>query len=198
MDRSLLVHVVVAVFAVGLVGIGYVTPASAASCEGVSYPEKVEMDGTELTLNGMGVREATVFQVNVYVAALYVPSKSGSASTLIDPSTKKKLVLTFVRGVDRSDITSAYKDSFKKAAGSDYSKLKGKLETLNGYMQAQKDGQKQVYTYSPGTGIEVEVAGEKKGTIEGKEFARYFFSIWLGDNPPNAGLKRGLLGGSCG
>jgi hypothetical protein len=35
-------------------------------------------------------------------------------------------------------------------------------------------------------------------TIEGADFARALFLIWLGKHPPNAGLKKGLLGGECG
>jgi hypothetical protein len=44
----------------------------------------------------------------------------------------------------------------------------------------------------------VNVNGRSKGTIEGTDFARVFFSIWLGSQPPNPGLRSGLLGGSCG
>jgi Chalcone isomerase-like len=43
----------------------------------------------------------------------------------------------------------------------------------------------------------VDVKGAAKGTIKGDDFAKAFFSIWLGD-PPNPELKSGLLGGACG
>jgi hypothetical protein len=198
MDRKIACQFTIVLLTVGVVSLVQPTDASAASCAGVTHADSVTVDGTSLKLNGLGIREATVFQVDVYVAALYVPSTSNKTSELIDPSTKKKLVLSFVRGVDRSDIVSAYRESFKNAAGSDYSKLKGKLEKLNSWMTSVKDGQDQVYTYVPGEGVTVEVAGKTKGTISRGDFARYFFSIWLGDNPPNAGLKTGLLGGKCG
>ncbi len=36
--------------------------------------------------------------------------------------------------------------------------------------------------------------GVKKGTIEGHDFKKALFGIWLGDNPADSGLKTGLLG----
>jgi hypothetical protein len=42
------------------------------------------------------------------------------------------------------------------------------------------------------------INGRPAGRIEGEDFARTFYAIWLGDHPPNAGLKQGLLGrGGC-
>ena len=44
------------------------------------------------------------------------------------------------------------------------------------------------------TGTTILVNGKTKGTIKGEAFARWLFAVWLGPNPPNAGLKQGLLG----
>jgi hypothetical protein len=52
-----------------------------------------------------------------------------------------------------------------------------------------------VFTYAPGEGTAVEVEGEAKGTIEGKEFADALFASWIGDKPATGKLKKGLLGG---
>jgi hypothetical protein len=59
-----------------------------------------------------------------------------------------------------------------------------------------KVGQKMVFTFNPGSGLQVAEGGVVKGTIKGDDFARAFLSIWLGD-PPNTDLKSGLLGGAC-
>ncbi len=40
--------------------------------------------------------------------------------------------------------------------------------------------------------------GALRGAIGGRDFADAFFAIWFGDDPPNPGLKSGLLGGPCG
>lgn len=186
----------IALFAV--LTLGLAVPASAAECEGIKFSDNATVAGQKLVLNGLGIREATMMQIDVYVAGLYVEEKSSSGAKLASADTKKKLVLHFVRDVDKSDIVDAYKESFKNAAGGNYSKLEPKLNKLLGMMSSIKEGQNQTYTYVPGKGVQVEVAGKTKGTIEGGDFAEAFFKIWLGDNPPNEGLKTGLLGGACG
>lgn len=182
---------------VAVLVIGLSSPASAAECAGVSAPNTVTVDGTKLTLNGQGIREATVFKVDVYVASLYVESRSNNGQKLAASDSPKRLVLSFVRDVDRSDVTDAYKESFKKTAGGKHSALAPKLKKLNSWMSAMEEGDTQTYTYVPGDGLEVKINGKTKGTIEGEDFAEAFFKIWLGANPPNEGLQRGLLGGSC-
>jgi len=58
-----------------------------------------------------------------------------------------------------------------------------------------KDGQAFVFTYVPGKGTNVEVAGAAKGSIEGKEFADAMLRCWIGPKPgPGEGFKRSLLG----
>lgn len=178
--------------------LGFTANASAAQCEGVKFSDSATVAGKKLVLNGLGIREATFMQVDVYVAGLYVEKKSKSGKTLMDPKMTKRLVLHFVRDVDRDDVVEAYQESFQKAAGSKYGKHKADLKKLLSWMSAMKEGQNMTYTYVPGKGVTVSVNGKTKGTIEGDEFSQIFFKIWLGPNPPNSGLKTGLLGGECG
>ena len=71
-------------------------PVIAAECVGVTHPGKTVAGGAELTLNGLGLREATVFNVDVYVAALYLEKRLSSGQEILDSSGPKKLVLKFV------------------------------------------------------------------------------------------------------
>jgi hypothetical protein len=177
--------------------VGFAANATAAECEGVEYPSSITVDGKKLVLNGMGIREATFMEVDVYVAALYVPKKSSSPEKLVDPSTPKRLILHFVRDVDKSDIVDAYKASFEKAPEATQKKLKSEFAKLLSWMSSIKEGQRQVFTYIPGKGTEVKTKGKVHGVLKGEEFVKFFLNIWLAD-PPNEGLKTGLLGGECG
>jgi hypothetical protein len=49
--------------------------------------------------------------------------------------------------------------------------------------------------YLPGSGTRITVNGAAKGTIAGEDFNRALLRIWLGDNPADSDLKKGLLGG---
>lgn len=59
----------------------------AKDCNGVSFPDEAQVAGSALTLNGLGLRQATMLKVNVYVAALYVASVSTDANALLGANT---------------------------------------------------------------------------------------------------------------
>jgi len=99
-----------------------------------------------------------------------------------------------VRKVDRSDITAAWTEGFEKNAGDALPEYADRIQTLNSWMTGMAEGERMSFTYTPAAGLEVAVRGEARGTIKGSDFAAVFFSIWLGDAPPNRGLREGLLG----
>ena len=72
-----------------------------------------------------------------------------------------------------------------------------RIARLEGYMQDFREGSTLTFSHVPGRGTEIVVDGKTRGIIEGSDFGAALISIWLGD-PPNAGLKEGLLGGPCG
>jgi hypothetical protein len=174
-----------------------VSSAQAEECEGVFFPNEITVSGQTLVLNGLGLREATAFNVNVYVAALYLPARTSNADDVINVDQARRLSLRFVRNVDRDDIVSAWRTGFRNNV-SDVTPLQERLDRLNGWMENMRNGDRLSFTYVPGTGLTVRVGSTEKGTIEGEDFARAFFSIWFGSSPPNRGLKTGLLGGECG
>jgi DNA-directed RNA polymerase alpha subunit len=58
--------------------------AQGKECKGINFPDQVEVAGTHLTLNGLGVQKATFLNVDVYVGALYVTATSRDPNPLID------------------------------------------------------------------------------------------------------------------
>ena len=51
-----------------------------------------------------------------------------------------------------------------------------------------------IFTYVPGTGTTFALNGQEKLTIAGPAFGPVLFSVWLGPKPPNADMKKGMLG----
>lgn len=170
--------------------------ASAKTKAGVRMPDAAKLVGAPLVLNGMGVREATIFKVDVYVAGLYIPKKTSEAKVILDPKLPKKLVLAFVRDVSEDELSEAIVEGFGHAAGKNKSKYAAKIAQLARYIEPIKDGQRLSFSYNPGRGVAVRNAkGRLKGVIPGADFSRIFFSIWLGPKTPYGDLKKGLLGG---
>jgi len=168
-------------------------PAVAAEKAGVKLPDTHDLAGNSLVLNGLGLREATIFAVDVYVAGLYLPSKTKDTAAILKGDVPKHLVMKFVRDVDRDKQVEAWREGFKKNA-KDYKAIEGKVEELLGWMADIANGESMSVSYVPGTGTTVNVKDEKKGTIEGEDFQYALYRIYIGPNPPNDGLKNGLLG----
>ncbi len=171
-------------------------PCSAATLAGVSLPDSATVDGSKLVLNGIGLREATFLRIDVYVAGLYVPARSGSASALLEPSLPKRLVLRFVRHVTRDQIVDAFREGFAANSPGSAAALADRIAKLESWMADFQKGDEMALTLRPGTGVRVEVRGAERGEIPGDDFARAVFAIWLGPSPPTPELKKGLLGGA--
>jgi Chalcone isomerase-like len=171
--------------------------AAAKECKGVDFPEHAQVNSTELSLNGLGIRKATFLKVHVYVAALYVAGPSHDPAPLINPGTPAELILHFVRDVGVGDLRKAWSEGFERVAKDQMPQLSARIAMLNGWMSDMKTGQRLTFVRVPALGTQVSVNGVVKGTIIGDDFSRALISIWLGPEPPNAELKSGLLGGAC-
>ena len=73
------------------------TSAQAGNKAGVTMPDSILVGDKQLTLNGMGLREATWLNIDVYVGGLYLEHVSSDATSIIASNQTKRLVLQFVR-----------------------------------------------------------------------------------------------------
>jgi hypothetical protein len=172
------------------------TPAIGAECLDVKVPDSVKAAGTDLALNGLGIRKATFLAVKVYVAGLYLPQKANDAGQ-IHAEQPWQLVLHFVRDADASDIRDAFDEGFEKAAGDKLAALRPRVDSLNARMIDFKKGQYLSFINDPAKGVAVDVNGAGGSAIEGGDFAAALLAVWIGKEPPNEDLKTGLLGGKC-
>lgn len=171
--------------------------ASAATCRDIQFPDTVKVGGSELALNGLGIRKATLLRIKVYVAGLYLPERTADGAAILSANGRWRLVLRFLRDVDASDIRDAFHDGFEKAAGDKLGPLEKRIAALNAQMVDLKTGQSLTFTRDPALGVTVDVNGKGGSTIAGTDFADALLAIWIGAKPPNDDLKTGLLGGNC-
>jgi len=171
--------------------------ASAATCGNVRFAETMNVSGSPLVLNGLGIRTATIFNVEVYVAGLYIPEKSVDAEAIIAGNQPWRLMLKFVHDADASDIRDAFQDGFERVTGGNLAPLKDRMDMLDAQIVAIKEGEYLSFTYNPATAsLTIDLNG-MSGTFKGTDFADAILSMSLGPNPPNPSLKAGLLGGPC-
>jgi len=160
---------------------------------GVSLPETTTVDGKTLKLNGMGLRKKMVFKV--YVAGLYLETPSRDAATVISSDQVKRMQLSVLRSLSSHQVSEAIEEGFEKNSKANMAALKPKLEKLETMIPNVEKGDQILLTYVPGKGTVVSAKNVEKGVIEGKDFADALFSVWLGPNPVQPDLKKGLLGG---
>ena len=164
----------------------------AASLAGVTLPETEQVGRTKLMLNGLGLR--TKFLVKVYVAGLYVEQKSSDASAIIKADAPKRIVMQFLHGASKNQMADAFSESFNDNSPDAAKTMKADIDRLLAALEPVKAGDQMVFTYVPGTGTTFAINGKEKVSIAGPAFAPVLFSVWLGPKPPNAGLKKGMLG----
>ena len=91
-------------------------------------------------------------------------------------------------------MTDAFTESFEDNAPDAVKTMKAEIDQFLGALESMNDGDQMVLTYLPITGTTLAINGKEKATIAAPAFAPVLFSVWLGPKPPNADLKKGLLG----
>lgn len=170
------------------------TFASATEIAGVKVPETVQVGAKTLKLNGAGLRTKYFFKAKVYVAGLHLETQSKDAATVIASQQLKRVELTFLRDLDREQVTDAIGAGFERNSGAQMQALKARLDKLKSFITDVAERDQLQITYVPGKGTTITVKGKEKGVLEGKDFADALFSVWLGSDPVDEGLKTALLG----
>jgi len=165
---------------------------NAASLAGVTLPDKVQVGGTTLVLNGLGLRKK--FVVKVYVAGLYLEQKSSDPGAIIKADAPKRIVMQFLRDVSKNQMVDAFDESFNNNTPDAKKTMKADIDRLLDALEPLKESDQMVFTYLPGTGTTLAINGKEKLTIAAPAFGPVLFSVWLGPKPPTADLKKGILG----
>jgi Chalcone isomerase-like len=166
--------------------------AQAGSISGVDFSDQTTLDGKTLVLNGMGLRQATIFHVNVYAAGLYISSKSQKAPEILADTNPKKFEMRFMRDVGAGDIKDAWEDSLGKMCG-DGCKLKDKVTQFISWTTDVKKNDTLDYIFHSDR-LEFTQNGKTVGVVDSADFGRLVLSVWLGENAKYKDLKNGLLG----
>lgn len=163
------------------------------TANGVTFTSTVTIAGQPLVLNGIALRKKAIFKV--YQAGLYVATKSNDAGAILAADAPRRMVLSFLRDVGKDKMCEAWNDALADNTPDASAQLKTDFTTLCGYMADIKEHEQMVFTYMPGTGTEISVAGVVRGTLAGKDFADALLKAWIGPKPgPGDGFKKNILG----
>lgn len=165
---------------------------SAATIEGVNFADKVNVEGKELALNGIGTRKATFLKVKVYHGALYLDQKTKDPQAFLSSQAPKEIIMHFVRDVDAKKLREAFNEGLE-AANKNFVIFKPQMDQFNSLIHDVVKGDEFFITFLKDG---VLFSSNKKKNVEkiaSADFSRALLSIWF-INPRDEGLRSGLLG----
>jgi len=183
--------------AVALAAAGGLANAQPVEIAGVDFEPTVQVGGQELQLNGVGLRTWAFF--GVYAAGLYVPQKSNSATVLLAQKGPRRVVLAMLRDVGADAFSGAISDGLEaNNTQQELARLAAQIDALRVNLKAigeVRRGDRIHFEFTPEVGTRIRVNGQQKGgPIEGDEFFTAVLRVWIGENPVDAGLRKGLVG----
>lgn len=168
--------------------------AVSAEIGGANLPDSLMAGTDKLILNGAGLRKK--FVVKVYAGGLYLLQKSNDAAKIIAADEPMTIRLHFIHdSVSADKLIGAWNDGFANATGGNITSLKAQIDRFNAFFkQDAKKGDVYDLMYLPGKGVSVSLNAKTAGVVEGLEFKKALFGIWLGEKPADKDLRNGMLG----
>ncbi len=171
--------------------------AATVDVAGVKLSDTIDLRGTNLQLNGAGVRYKAVFKV--YTAGLYLSKKAGTPEEVLATPGPKRISITVLRDIDSNELGKSFTTAFTdNAPKNEMSKLIPGLIKMGQIFSDQKKlvaGENFTIDWIPGTGTVITVKGKPQGEpFKEVEFFHALMRIWLGPNPADWKLKDALLG----
>ena len=181
------------ILAIGLCLTMGINVAYAVNVEGVSIEDQATVGEQSLVLNGAGVRSKFFF--DIYIGALYLPSKTESAQQAMQMKGNKRVLMHFLYGeVSKDKLVKGWTSGFEKNSGEHLSELQARLNQFNNLFQDMKKGETVVFDFTIDGTTTVIINGQTAGKIEGADFQQALLAIWLGEEPADDDLKEGMLG----
>lgn len=167
-------------------------PGGAADIEGVRFADQIRSREVTLRLRCVGLLRYKLF-IKAYVAALYLGDGTAPDDVLAD--VPKRLEINYFWSIDAADFGRAGEEILKRNVDDGtFVTLRPRLDRINAWYRDVKPGDRYSLTYLPGVGTQLALNGAEIGVIDGADFAKAYFRIWLGDKPIDADLREQLLG----
>lgn len=163
---------------------------------GVTLSPKIAPAKTELILNGGGVR--TKFFMKVYVAGLYLQTKTNKPTEIIEADKPMSVRIHIISNLMTSaNMATAIREGFEKSMKGNVAPLKKEIDLICTIFQSDvvKVGDLFEIYYVPGVGVRCFKNGkDQKVCMAGLPFKKALFGIWFSEDPVDENLKKGMLG----
>jgi hypothetical protein len=164
---------------------------------GIHLADRMQVRDAVLQLNGGGIR--TKFFIKIYVGALYLPQKQTSAEAIIADEHEHRIAMYILHELSGEKLFNAFNDAIEaNHSAAELTALDAQIQQMKQIFEAVhevKPGDIIMLDYLPDRGTRITVNGTERGIIAGAAFNRALLKVWLGRNPVQDDLKKGMLGG---
>ncbi len=181
------------IFLLSIAVLTFISTEAQTKINGITFPDTYPAGKEKLVINGGGTR--VKYWMDMYVASLYLTSKSKEDAAIVSANSSMAIRMCIVSGLISSDkMISAVNEGFEKSTGGKMEPLKDKIEKFkNSFSDPITKGDVFDIVYT-GEKVSIYKNGKLKSEIEGLEFKKAVFGIWLGSDPADSDLKEGMLG----
>ncbi len=169
------------------------------SMDGVEVPTTIKLKKDNLKvkflLNGCGIRDK--FWISLYVQALYLTEKNEDPVAILDSKEPMMLRLTVTSSlVTKQKLVDALQEGIKKSQKGKVDVFQEKMDKFMSFFSMKiKEFDIIEFIYNPSIdSLMVYLNDVNIGNIEGFDFKKAFFGIWLEEKAVDKTLKRRLLG----
>ena len=175
------------------VALAPVSVAHAAELDGITMPDARMANGTQMRLNGIGLRTYSLLGIRVYVAGLYLERQSANADTILRSPETKLLDIRFLRDVDAEDARKAWRDGFEQNCRPPCYLDPHDVQRFLAAVPSMHRGDESTLLFTS-KGVRLTLNGQPVGDISDPHFAETILATFIGPEPPTPRLKRELLG----
>ena len=173
------------------------SPAAGMKVEGQSFDAVARVAGTELLLNGTGLRAVAWFKA--FVVGLYLARPARSAQEATSLPGPKRLQLRMLRELPAVEFNKAvHKGVARNVTVGQLQALQQRLDQFGAQVDALgklRAGDVVDLDHEPGQGTAMRLNGTLRGPmIVGDDFFVALLLSFLGEHPYDMKLKAGLLG----
>ena len=174
-----------------LISIGLFAVSSISANE---TPQAIEYQDNKLVLNGQGTR--VVFFMKVYQGSLYLEARSSDAEQIVNDNAPMAIRIDVTSEMVTADaMKKALSEGLEKSTNNDTVPISKEIEQLSlAFNSSVTSGDFFEFIYIPEIGTHVLKNNELIELIQGLDFKKAFFGIFLSKNPIQKNLKNAMLG----
>ncbi len=167
---------------------------------GLVFERRVQLAGSELLLNGTGLRAVAWFKA--YAAALYLSARASTAEQAVGTPGPKRLQLRFYRDLPAAEFVKALNVGLPRnsepALAPQLAERQAQLAARIAALDTLHETDTIDLDFDPARGLLFKLNGKLRGEpIPGEDFYSALLRVFIGDHPSDTKLKVGLLGGTA-